>query len=148
MALNFDKYAQDANGFIKHLAEHLGHPGETSTTGRILRAILHTLRDRLTISESLDLLSQLPMFLKAVYVENWKYREKPTGINTIETFTGAVEKHQDEYGENDFAWSKSTREIIHITLHELSVYISPGESNHIVAQLPEDLKEMFREGLE
>ncbi len=147
MALHFDKYANEGNEFVNKLSKKLGHPDEVGRTGIILRAVLHTLRDRLTISESLDLLAQLPMFLKAVYVENWKYREKPTQISTLDEFTDEVKKHQDQYGEYEFSWEKPTKEIVAIVLNELGTFVTEGETRHIVAQLPKDLEAFFSENL-
>jgi uncharacterized protein (DUF2267 family) len=147
MALHFDKYAQEGNEFVKNLSEKLGHPDEIGRTGIILRAVLHTLRDRLIVSESLDLLAQLPMFLKAVYVENWKFLEKPTRITTLDEFTDEVKKHQYQYGEYEFSWEKPTKEIVAIVLNELGNYITEGETRHILAQLPKELETFFSENL-
>ncbi|MFO7933882.1 MAG: DUF2267 domain-containing protein [Bacteroidales bacterium] len=143
MALNFAKYEQEGNAFVSRLAEALGHPEEIGRTGIVLRAVLHTLRDRITISESLNLLSQLPMFLKAIYVDNWKYREKPLRFNTIEDFDDQVKKYQEQYGEQEFIWEKSTEEIVKIVLSELGTYVSQGELENIKAQVPEELEELF-----
>ncbi len=145
MALNFDKYAQEGNLFVKNLAQKLGHPDEIGRTGIVLRAVLHTLRERITIGESLNMISQLPMFLKAIYVDNWKYREKPVGIRSREDFTAEVEKYQSQYGEQEFNWEKSTEDILKIVFSELATYISEGEFEDIIAQMPEQLKELFRE---
>lgn len=147
MSLNFEKYAQEGNEFVKNLASDLGHPEEISRTGIILRSVLHTLRDRLTMSESLHLLAQLPMFLKAIYAENWKYSEKPTRISTLEEFTEEVKKHQSDYGEQEFDWQKSTEEIVSIVLNELGNFVSKGEAEHITAQLPKDLEEFFAKSI-
>ncbi len=147
MALNFDKYAQEGNEFINKLAEKLGHPEEKARTGIILRAVLHTLRDRITISESLNLLSQLPMFMKAIYVDNWKYSERPKTFNKLEDFKTEVKEHQVQYGEQAFEWQKSTEEIVSIVLSQLGIYISKGEAQDIMAQLPEELEEFFRESI-
>jgi uncharacterized protein (DUF2267 family) len=148
MAINFDKFAQEGKSFVKNLAERLGHPDEIRSTGIVLRAVMHTLRDRLTISEAMDLLAQLPMFLKGVYADNWTYRERPTGIRTLEEFTEEVERHQDMFGENRFDWQMSTKEIVHIVLSELNRYISGGEIRHIMSQLPEDIKQLVEESFE
>ncbi len=148
MALNFDKFAQEGNHFVNELARSLGHPEETGRTSIVLRAVLHSLRERITISESLHLLSQLPMFLKGVYVDNWKYREKPLDLNTREEFAGEVEKHQDQYGEREFSWDMSTEKIIQTVISALNKYVSKGEFEDIIAQLPEDLKGLFRESTE
>ncbi len=143
MALKFDKYAQEGNYFIRELADKYGHPEETARAGIVLRAVLHTLRDRITISESLDLLSQLPMFLKAVYVENWKYHEKPMKYDTAHEFKTEVKKRQVEFGEQEFEWNKSTDELIRITMEALNRYISKGQAKHVVGQLPNDIKALF-----
>lgn len=147
MALNFEKFAQEGNLFVKNLAKSLGHPDETGRTGIILRAVLHTIRDRITISESLNMLSQLPMFIKAVYADSWKYREKPLSMRTVEDFTNEVEKHQQQYGEYEFNWKESTEDIVKTVIKELGTYITKGEFEDIMAQLPEELEKMFRESI-
>ena len=145
MGLNFQKYAQEGQSFINDLARDLGHPEELGRTGIVLRAVLHTLRDRITISESFNLLSQLPLFLKGLYVDNWKFSEKPLDIRTREEFIDEVERYQQEFGERQFSWNKSTEEIIQTVLTSLGKYISEGEYADIVAQMPGNLKEMFRQ---
>ncbi len=145
MALNFEKYAQEGNTFVHNLAKDLDHPDEIGRTGMILRAVLHSLRERITISESLHLLSQLPMFLKAIYVDNWKYREKPLRLNTKQDFISEVEEHQKQFGEQEFNWKKSTEEIIRIVFKSLDTYVSQGEFQDITDQLPKDLKDLLYE---
>jgi uncharacterized protein (DUF2267 family) len=145
MALQFNKYAEEGNQFVNKLAFELGHPEEKSRTGIVLRSVLHTLRDRITVSESLNLISQFPMFLKAIYVDNWKYLESPLQYSTIDEFSKEVENHQERYGEHDFDWKKSTTEIIQIVLGEMSQYISRGEAESIISQLPAELKDLVRE---
>ena len=146
MALNFNKYAEEGNLFVKNLAKKLGHPDETGRTGIVLRAVLHTLRERITISESFNMMAQLPMFLKAIYVDNWKYREKPIRLDK-EEFLKEVERHQNQYGEYEFSWEKSTEDIVKLVIKELSSYIAKGEFEDIMAQLPEDIETMFRESI-
>jgi uncharacterized protein (DUF2267 family) len=87
------------------------------------------------------------MFLKALYVDNWKYTEKPLKLTTRAAFVAEVEKYQKQYGEQEYSWKKSTEEIIKIVLRELGNYISKGEYEDIIAQLPEDLKELLRESI-
>jgi uncharacterized protein (DUF2267 family) len=146
MAINFNKYAEEGNLFVKELAHNLGHPDEIGRAGILLRAVLHTLRERITISESLNMIAQLPMFMKTIYVDNWKYREKPMRLKKKE-FLEEVEKHQRQYGEYEFSWEKSTEEIVKTVLRKLGKYITKGEFEDIMAQLPNELEEMFRESI-
>ncbi|NJK86125.1 MAG: DUF2267 domain-containing protein [Bacteroidales bacterium] len=148
MALNFDKYAQEGNSFLKELARNLGHPDEIARTGIILKAVLHTLRDRITIGESLNLISTLPMFLKAVYVENWKNRDKPLQLKTKREFADEVKKTQNQFGERDFDWKISTEEIINTVFFSLRKYIPEGESEDVIAQLPNEIKELLKEKIQ
>ena len=146
MALDFDKYAQEGNEFINHLAGELGHPNEVGKTSIVLRAVLHTLRDRLTVGESINLLAQLPMMLKAVYVEDWKYSEKPVKLKSIEELKEYVKEEQEKYGETQFNWEEPTREIIATVLRVLSErYLSDGELKDIMAQLPEQMESVIRD---
>ncbi|MFW5725050.1 MAG: DUF2267 domain-containing protein [Bacteroidota bacterium] len=144
MALNFEKYAQEGNHFLNQLAEDLGHPKEMGKTSSILRAVLHTFRERLTISQSFHLMAQLPMFLKAIYVDNWKYSEKPLKLSTKEQFASEVERYQKQYGELDFDWDKSTEEIIQIVFRRLRTFISDGEFHDIMSQLPQEIRDLFQ----
>ncbi|MFO8130494.1 MAG: DUF2267 domain-containing protein [Bacteroidales bacterium] len=147
MALHFNKYAEEGNKFLNKLAEELGYPEEKERTGIIMKAVLHTLRDRLTISESMDLLAQFPMFLKAVYVDEWKYLEKPIKIKTQEAFEDYVKMLQKRYGEEQFDWEISTEDIVKTQIALLTKYISRGEMQDIIAQMPEDIKPLIEEAI-
>ena len=148
MAINFNKFAQEGQAFVNDLAERLGHPGEVAQTGILLRAVLHTLRDSMHIGESLNLLSQLPMFIKALYVENWKYSEKPLRLKSIQEFTDKVEEEQANYGENRYNWNQSTFELTKTVLAALGQYVSPGEMQDIMDQMPKEVKELFSDLVE
>lgn len=145
MGLNFEKYAHEGNSFIKELAKNLGHPDETARTGIILRAVFHTLRKRLSIGESLNLVSQLPMFLKGIYVDNWEYSEKPSEIKSVEDFKDEVKRLQDLYGEQQFNWETPTEEIVRTVFSTLGRYVSEGEFEDIVSQMPKPLRDLFPE---
>jgi uncharacterized protein (DUF2267 family) len=147
MEHHFEKYAQEANAFINKLAKKLGHPDEKNRAYIILRSVMHTLRDRITISESLHIIAQLPMFLKAVYSDDWKYQEKPERLSSIEEFTEHVKQEQAKYGETDFDWQKSSQEITQITIGLIAQYLSEGEIKDILSQVPEEMSELFAEAI-
>ncbi|GAB3531384.1 hypothetical protein GCM10027443_13510 [Pontibacter brevis] len=144
MAINFDKFAQEGKEYLNTLAADLGHPEEKGQTAILLRAVLHTLRERITISESLNLLEQLPMFLKGIYVEQWKYREKPLKFDSIEEFKNAVKQEQAKIGERQFDWGQSTEDLIKMVLTSLGTrYLSEGQLEHIAKQVPEEIRDLF-----
>ncbi|MEX2594046.1 MAG: DUF2267 domain-containing protein [Anditalea sp.] len=105
---------------------------------------MHAIRERIHIAESFDLMSQLPILLKGMYAHNWKFHERPQlDYDDIEGMKIQVKKFQDQYGEQKFDWSKSTEEIISITLLSLSKYLSEGQFEHIKGQMPPGVKPLF-----
>lgn len=140
----FDEYLNDANRFINELSKDLGHPEEQIQTIRILRAVLHTIRDRISIPESLDFMSQLPMMLKAFYVEQWTFHEQPPlHYEDIEGFAAAVKNQQARLGETNSDWKEPTVELVQKTLNALRKYVSEGQAIHVMGQMPEGVRELF-----
>ena len=144
MALNFDKFARDGNEFLNDLAEKLNHPESKGQVSIILRSVLHTLRDRITIPQSFNLMAQFPLFLKAVYVDQWKYQEKPEKIQSMREFCDLVKQEQKKFGERDFNWKMATEEIVKVVIEAIALrYVSAGEIEEVVGELPQELKPLF-----
>ncbi len=142
--VNLNKYCQEAHEYFNQLTEKLGHPYEGRRAMIIWRAVMHSIRDRIHIGESFDLISQLPLMLKGLYVENWKFHEKPPmDYHSIEEMKEQVKKLQHQFGEMQFDWDLSTEEIISITLDSLKVYLSDGQIEHIKGQMPADVKSII-----
>ncbi|HXH19123.1 MAG TPA: DUF2267 domain-containing protein [Chitinophagales bacterium] len=141
MTLDFNKFAAEGNEFLNTLAHELGYPQDRNRAARVLRAVLHTLRDILTPEENVQLLAQLPMFLKGVYVEEWKLK-KEKNVRTMEQFIQRVKKY-DRFGAgHDFETNEdveSAAKTLFIVLHR---YISLGELEDIKAVLPKELKSL------
>ncbi|SDG64189.1 DUF2267 domain-containing protein [Psychroflexus sediminis] len=146
--LSFDKFAKDANLYIKKLALDLGHPEEKDRTLRLWRAVMHTIRDRIHIGESLQITEPLPMIFKGIYVEGLTFSEKPSlSYDTLEEMKDQVKKHQDMYGEEDFSWSKPTEELVAIVLNSLKDFMSENQLSHIIEQMPKEIKESLKKAV-
>jgi len=143
MAINFDNFKQEESTFLNKLAKNLGHPQEKSRTGILVKAVLHALRDRIMIREALEFFTQLPTFLKVVFVENWKYNDKPERLRDKEEFLSKIEVLQVTYGEDEFSWSKSTEELTATVFESLNEYLIKGEMQEVTNQLPADMKVYF-----
>lgn len=140
-AVNVEKYVHDVNEYINQLSLDLGHPEEQQRVLIIWRAVMHSIRDRITISESFDLMAPLPLILRGVYTTGWKYTESPKyDYTTLGEMKDQVKSLQSQYGEQEFNWSKSTEDIISITLDSLERYYTEEQMKHIRSQLPEDIK--------
>ena len=144
MALNFNQYAAEGNTFLKNYAKEMNLGDDTKKAGRILSAILHALRDIIPTTESLQLISQFPMFLKAVYVNGWTLKKDRPKIKQMADFIDLVRKYDGPSAINDFEYNDDVAEqYIDTTFILLRKYISLGEMEDIRDGLPKDLKTMI-----
>lgn len=143
MALNFNQYAREGNTFIKEYAKHMGFAEDTAKAGRVLSAILHSLRDLIPVNESLQLISQFPMFLKAVYVNGWTTRKTPDHIKNMGQFLENVRRHAGVTASSDIGEDDELAErYLELTFMYLRKYVSLGEMEDVRNTLPSDLKHM------
>ena len=147
MALNFNQYATEANTFLKEYARELEMENDPEKAGRILMAILHGLRYMISIEESLQFISQLPMFLKAVYVNGWTVIKKKRKIKTMEDFIFLVRSYAGVTAIHDFESDEIAEEYINNTFFLLRKYVSPGEMDDMKDALPKKLKGMLYDRL-
>ena len=144
MALNFNQYATEGRSFIKEYAEEMDLGNDRDKAGRILTSILHALRDIIPPEESLQLIAQLPMFLKAVYVNGWSIKKKKPKIKQIREFLDLVREHDWPAEVNDFEYNDELAEkYVETTLIYLRKYVSQGEMEDIRDGLPKNLKKLF-----
>lgn len=146
--LNFENFARDAHEYVNKIAEDLGHPTEKDRALQLWRSVMHVVRDRIHFGESLQILDPLPMIFKGIYVQHWKFHDKPPmNYSTMKEMAAEVEKLQEYYGEADFPWKEPTEELIVAILESLREFLSIGQLNHVVGQLPKEVKEYLQERL-
>ncbi|MEK6480633.1 DUF2267 domain-containing protein [Catalinimonas sp. 4WD22] len=143
----FDHHASEANKFLTELAIELQAPDNVRKAERILKAVLHTLRDRLGIQESFQFMAQLPLFLKGMYVTEWKYGKAPSEIKHLQEFIDAVKSKNRTTGEEDFGDHDHSIFLIKKVFKALGHYISPGEWQDIMDNLPKELHALIKPAL-
>jgi uncharacterized protein (DUF2267 family) len=143
MALNFEKYAAKGNEFLNKLATRLGDVENRDRAGRVLRCVLRALRNRVTIEESLQLLSQLPMVIKALYVDGWKIHHEFTRIKTMEDFSEEVLKEDGHSAWRDFSSIEEATDAIEAVMKTLADYVSAGELHDVINLMPKEIKQHF-----
>jgi uncharacterized protein (DUF2267 family) len=146
MSLNFENYAQKGHEFVNHLAVELGTK-DISHAGRVLRCVLHALRNRLTHEESFQLLAQLPMAIKAVYVDGWKFSTDFKRLHHIEDFMDEVLKEDGMAASRDFRTEDEVKIAVEAVFKTLARYVSAGEIRHMIAVLPRELKALLTEAV-
>lgn len=97
-----------------------------------LRAVLHTLRDRLTIEEAAHFAAQLPILVRGLFFEDWNPAKVPIKM-TREEFLQRVQQ------EFVFEFEGSFEELVGVVMVALSRYITDGELQDAKTVLPKDI---------
>ena len=129
----FDTTLEKTNGVLKHIEESYGWPKDLrnqSYSG--LRAVLHTLRDRLTVEETAHLSAQLPMLIRGIYFEGWDPTKVP------------VKMHRDDFLQRvrqEFSYEVpgGTERLVDVVIEAVRRHITEGEWQNVRASLPKDL---------
>jgi uncharacterized protein (DUF2267 family) len=132
------------NEFMHELAGALGCPGEIERARRILHTVLHTLRDHLTLQESLRFLTQLPIFIQTVYQEGWLTRGKNETID-LDDFLQEIWENDGFVAEDDFENTEETIRTVMVVFMILGKYVPEGKTNEMEAILPLELKPLMTE---
>jgi uncharacterized protein (DUF2267 family) len=132
-----DTTVQKTHRWLNQLKEHLGWT-EDRRAYEALRAVLHTLRDRLSVNEAANFAAQMPLLIRGIYFEGWDPSNKPVKIRHMADFADMVLSRIDwDTGDTDGA------EITRAVFKVLSEHMTPGEIQKVKDNLPEDIKELF-----
>ena len=74
----FDKTVQTTNTWLKEIMEFTGP--DRRRAYRVLAAVLHALRDRLTVDEVAQLGAQLPILVRGLYYDQWHHPSGKPGM--------------------------------------------------------------------
>ena len=131
---------EQVHEWLKDLAarEPLQNPEQAYS---ILRAVLHTVRDRLTAEEVAHLGSQLPMIVRGFYFEGWRPALAPNDFSTEEEFLARVRSSLGTGTPTEL----DLRDATLTTLDFLADHVDEGEMRHVTTQMPEEIEALFRE---
>jgi uncharacterized protein (DUF2267 family) len=97
-----------------------------------LRAVLHALRDRLTVEEAAHLAAQLPKLIRGLYYQGWEPGHVP------------VKMHRQEFLERvrsdlPFDAGDEAERLVQTVLSSLRRHVTDGEWDNVRATMPTDL---------
>jgi uncharacterized protein (DUF2267 family) len=124
---------EKAHVWLKEIAEELG-VDDRQYAYRALRAVLHTLRDRLTVDVAAKLAAQLPTLIRGVYYEDWDPSRTPLPLHDVEAFLDHV------LAEGGMAGETEASVAVTAVARVLRAHVSPGEIDHVMAVLPDKFR--------
>ncbi|WP_457637058.1 DUF2267 domain-containing protein [Oceanithermus sp.] len=138
----FDTTIQKTNSWLKEVMKELG-TDDRHLAYLALRAVLHALRDRLTVEEVAELGAQLPMLIRGFYYEGWDPTGKPVKERHKEGFLNNIRRYfkTARYAEA----SVDPEEVARAVFRVLARRISEGEIEDVIHILPRELRELWPE---
>jgi uncharacterized protein (DUF2267 family) len=131
----FDTTLQKTNVWLKEIEAELGPDRHRSYEA--MRAVLHALRDRLSVDEAAHLGDQLPMLVRGIYYEGYHPAGKPEKLRSL-----------DEFLERVSARLRNVRpiggeEAARATFRTISRNCDPGEVRQVLGCLPAELRSLW-----
>jgi len=129
----FSTTVQKTNRMLKDIEKAYDWPKERRNQSyAALRAVLHSLRDRLTVNESAQLAAQLPLLVRGIYFDGWHPSTVPVKMNK-EQFLDRV-RHEFSYEVEG-----GVEPLVHTVLQALRRHVTDGEWDDIMSSMPRDL---------
>jgi uncharacterized protein (DUF2267 family) len=133
----FDHTVQTTNIWLRELAEAMGCGDDRQRAYHALRAVLHALRDRMTVAEAADLSAQLPLLVRGVFFEGWRPARRPSGKRKVEAFFAEVEC---AFPHDVFV---NAADIVGTVFALLSRHVSAGEVEDVKNCLPKHIRSLW-----
>jgi uncharacterized protein (DUF2267 family) len=130
----FERSLHETHVWLNETTETLG--GDKQRGYHALRAVLHALRDRLTVEQGAHFAAQLPMLLRGIYYEGWQPAKVPEKIRSREEFLDKVERGFALQAEDPLLMCRSVFRV-------LEKHVTPGELDKVRESLPEEIRRLW-----
>jgi uncharacterized protein (DUF2267 family) len=130
---SFKTTEDKTNRVLREIEEAYGWPKERRNQSyAALRAVLHAVRDRLTVEETAQLGAQLPMLVRGIFYAEWDPSKVPMKQNR-EDFMQRIREQFPYQIEGGIEQLERT------VLQAMRRYITDGEWDDIKSAMPKDL---------
>jgi uncharacterized protein (DUF2267 family) len=129
----FSTTVDRTNRVLKEIESAYGWPKERRNQSyAALRAVLHALRDRLSVDEAAQLAAQFPVLIRGVYYDGWDPSRVPQRMKRDE-FLGRVRR------EFSYDVEGGMPRLVQTVIHALRPHVTEGEWEDVRAGMPSDL---------
>ncbi|MGL4880323.1 MAG: DUF2267 domain-containing protein [Waterburya sp.] len=133
----FDRTLEKTNQFINDVAQKTNIE-DRHTVFIGIKAVLHSLRDRIPLEEAVQLGSQFPVLLAGFYYQGWKPAATPTKERSLTAF---INKVQSNLPQGDYPIEIET--LIREVFAVLAEWVTRGEIEDVANMLPKDVQELW-----
>ena len=135
-----DRTVQKTHEWVHSVQKELGWMDERRAY-TALRAVLHALRDRLTLQEIAQFGAQLPTFVRGLYYEGWDATCIPLRKRDAESFLGQIRAAFEKTHQPLVDAANVATTVFHVIENR----ISPGEIEQVKGLLPARIRRLWPE---
>ncbi|MEV7328330.1 DUF2267 domain-containing protein [Micromonospora sp. NPDC093244] len=133
----FESSLDKTNLILKDIEAAYGWPKDRRNQSyAALRTVLHLLRDRLPVNESVEFAQQLPVLVRGIYFDGWNPSDVPIKLNRDDFL---YEVRQGFPYDVDGGPERVTQ----VVLDTLRRHITQGEWQDVKETMPKDLATFF-----
>ncbi|MER7894039.1 DUF2267 domain-containing protein [Micromonospora sp. NPDC048909] len=133
----FESSLDKTNLILKDIESAYGWPKEQRNQSyAALRTVLHLLRDRLPVQESVEFAQQLPVLVRGIYFDGWSPSDVPIKLNR-DDFLYEVRQGFPYDVEGGM------EQVVQVVLDTLRRHITQGEWQDVKDTMPKDLARMM-----
>lgn len=136
-----DRSIQKTHLWLKELLAELGWK-DRRRAWSALRAVLHALRNRLTVDEAVQLGAEFPLVLRGLYFEGWDCSRNPAPDRTLDDFLQHIA--EDLYRQPGVDPEHAARAVFRL----LASRITSGELSDLTHTLPAPIRDLWPEATE
>jgi uncharacterized protein (DUF2267 family) len=127
-----DHSVEKTTVWIDEVAEELD--GDRREAYRVLRAFLHTLRDRLPVEQAAQLAAQLPLIMRGMFYEGWQPSRTPLLYRDPVEFVDRVRREALLAGDTEASFAVDAAAAV------LRRHVSASEIEDVARTLPRALR--------
>ncbi|WP_422740045.1 DUF2267 domain-containing protein [Micromonospora sp. WMMD729] len=133
----FESSLDKTNLILKDIEDAYGWPKERRNQSyAALRTVLHLLRDRLAVNESVEFAQQLPVLVRGIYFDGWNPSDVPIKLNR-DDFLYEVRQGFPYDAEG------GAERVTQVVLDTLRRHVTQGEWQDVKDTMPKDIAMML-----
>jgi uncharacterized protein (DUF2267 family) len=132
----FDSTIHTTNVWLNDVLEGMGWQ-DRYRAYHALRAVLHALRDRLSVDQAAALAAQLPMLVRGFYYDGWHPHGKPVKERHKEEFLAHIAAAFRDDSDVD------PEQVARTVFQVMSKHMTPGEIANVKHTLPTELRTLW-----
>ncbi|WP_276499108.1 DUF2267 domain-containing protein [Pontibacter litorisediminis] len=142
MAFNFEENQKDAINLLKKVAEELGTE-DLNQAGRVFRAVLQAIRDRLPVNDAVHFAAQLPIIWKGIYYDQYDPAKVPVKVRDRHAWIDLIRSKNAFAANNDFLCDSDVIESFQAVFKALHHCVSAGELQKVKEAMHQEIQELL-----